>query len=206
MGNSVQEVLKRSQKSWVMLAQSAAWVAGVLAGFLLPPPVGTSHDSQVWVRFAQFVITVLIGLLVLAALRWKRKKDAFHWGAIAMLFLFLGTATFFGYQFFAARWTTWYHDRAVVIGGDYTTHGREYHEEHLNLPPTDLIMDHRGKVEEIWTRESLTQRRLLLAAMYVLAMPLFTVCVMSIVQALHCAVAKTHHRRHVAASAHRTSH
>ncbi|MBI3851643.1 MAG: hypothetical protein HY298_15400 [Verrucomicrobia bacterium] len=189
-----------------MLAQTATWVLGVLAGFLLPPPIGTPQESQVWVRFAQFVITVLIGLLVLAALRWERKKDAFRWGAISLLFLFLGTATFFGYQFFAARWTTTYNEQRVVIGDVYTAHGRGYHDENPNLPPADLIMDHKGEVEKIWTRESIAQRRLLLAAMYVLAMPLFTVCVMSIVQALHCAVAKTNRRRRVAASAHRTSH
>jgi hypothetical protein len=205
MGNPVQEVLKRSQKSWVMLAQAAAWVAGVIAGFLLPPPVGTPDESQVWVRFAQFVITVVIGVVLLAALRWKRKKDVFGWGAISLLFLFLGSATFFGYQFFATRWTTTYHKQRVVIGDVYTAGGREYHEQHQNLPPEGLVMDFAGDVEKIWTRESLAQRRLLLAAMYVLAMPLFTVCVMSIVQALHCAVAKTRHRKHVVSSAHRAS-
>ena len=189
-----------------MLAQTAAWVVGVLAGFLLPPPIGTPQENQIWVRFAQFVITVFIGLLVLAALRWKSKKDAFRWGAISMLFLFLGTATFFGYQFFATRWTTMYNKQRVVIGDVYTAVGRDHHEQNQHRPPEELVMDFAGDVEMIWTRESIAQRRLLLAAMYVLAMPLFTVSVMSIVQALHCAVAKTRHRKHVVSSAHRVSH
>src|SRR5688572_11268961 len=133
MANPIQELLKRSQQTWVLLAQSAIWVAGVIVGFLLPPPVGTAEESQVWVRFAQFVITVVIGMVLLAALRWKRKKDAFHWALISALFLLLGTASFFGYQLFAARWTTWYHNGPVLIGDVYTAEGREYHEKHPNL-------------------------------------------------------------------------
>ena len=78
MANPIQKILKRSQQTWLLLAQSTIWVAGVIVGFLLPPPVGTETESQVWVRFAQFVITIVIGMVLLAALRWKRKKDAFH--------------------------------------------------------------------------------------------------------------------------------
>ena len=185
----------------VARAESAIWVAGVIVGFLLPPPVGTPEESQVWVRFAQFVITVVIGMVLLAALRWKRKQDVFRWASISMLFLLLGTITFFGYQIFAARWTAPYNTGRVVIGDAYTAYGREYHEEHPNLPIEKLVMDVSGAVEKIWTRESLQQRRLLLAAMYVLAMPLFTVCIMSIVQALHCAVVKSPKRRRVTSPA-----
>lgn len=206
MGNPVQEVLKRSQKSWVLLAQTAAWVVGVLAGFLLPPPIGTPAESRVYVRFAQFVITVVIGLVLLAALRWKSKKHTFRWGATSALFLLLGTATFFGYQIFANRWTTQYNKQRVVIGDAYTAHGREYHEENPHLTPENLLMDNKGEAEKVWTRESLTQRRLLLAAMYVLAMPLFTVSIMSILQALQCAVAKPASRKSAVSSARRASH
>ncbi len=195
MGNPAQEILKRSHKSWVLLAQTAAWVVGVLAGFLVPPPVGAAEESRVYVRFAQFVITVVIGLVLLAAMRWKSKKDSFLWGAAAVIFLLLGSAMFFGYQLCAARWTAEYNNQRVVIGETYTAYGREYHEQNPNLSPANLIMHVAGQVEKLWTRESLTQRRLLLAAMYVLAMPLFTVSIMSILQAIQCAVAKTASRK-----------
>ncbi|MEP6664395.1 MAG: hypothetical protein ABJC04_12110 [Verrucomicrobiota bacterium] len=189
MGNP-QEILKRSQKSWVMLAQTAAWMAGVLAGFLLPPPVGTAAESRVYVRFAQFVITLVIGFVLLAALRWKSPKNIFRWAATSAVFLLLGSAMFFGYQLFAARWTAEYNSQHVVIGGTYTSFGHDYHRENPNLSPSDLVMDVAGATEKIWTQESLTQRRLLLAAMYVLAMPLFTVAVMSLLQAMQCATAR----------------
>jgi hypothetical protein len=206
MGNPIQDVLKQSRKSWVMLTQTTVWVAGAIAAFLLPPPSSMPEESRVWVRFAQFVITVVIGMVLLAVLRWKQKKDALRWGALSMLFLFLGTACFFSYQIFAARWTAIYNERPVVIGDVYTALGREYHEQNPHLRPEDLLKHFTGKVEKIWTRESLQQRRLILAAIYVLAMPLFTICIMSIVQALQCAVAKTKSRKRAPSPAVRASH
>jgi hypothetical protein len=125
---------------------------------------------------------------------------------MSMLFLLLGTASFFGYQLLAARWTTNYNGGTLLVGSVYTPQGREYHTKNPNLPFEDLVMHFAGQVEKIWTRESLQQRRLLLAALYVLAMPLFTVCIMSIVQALHCAVGNIPKRkRSVSATARPTS-
>jgi hypothetical protein len=206
MGNPIQDVLKQSQKSWVLLTQTTVWVGGAIAAFLLPPPGGLPEESRVWVRFAQFVITVVIGMVLLATLRWKRKQDMLRWGGLSMLFLFLGTAAFFSYQILSAKWIASYNGRPVLIGGSYTSLGREDHEANPRLSPEDLVMRFAGQVEKIWTRESLQQRRLVLAAIYVLAMPLFTICIMSIVQALQCAVAKTKSRKRAPAPTVRASH
>ena len=189
-----------------MLTQTTVWVGGAIAAFLLPPPSSMPEESRVWVRLAQFVITVVIGMVVLATLRWKRKQDTLRWGGLSMLFLFLGTAAFFSYQILSAKWTASYHGRPVLIGGSYTSFGREYHEANPRLPPEDLVMRFAGQVEKIWTRESLQQRRLILAPIYVLAMPLFTICIMSIVQALQCAVAKTKSRKRAPSAAVPASH
>jgi hypothetical protein len=195
MGNRVQEVLKRSQKSWVLLGQTTAWVVGVLAGFLLPPPIGTAEDSRVWVRFAQFVITIVIGLVLLAALRWKSPKHVLRWGAISVSFLMLGSVAFFAYQVLVTRWTVIYAQQRVVVGDHYTKYGREYLDQHPTLAREDLMMHFSGKVERIWEPDALSQRRLFLAATYVVAMPLFTVSIMSILQAIHCAAGRTASRR-----------
>ena len=125
------------------------------------------------------------------------------WGAGALVFLALGSGAFFAYQILAARWTTAYDQQRVVIGGVYTAYGREYHEQNPHLTPADLLMHFTRKVEKTWTRESLSQRRLVLAATYVLAMPLFTVSLMSILQAIHCATARKTARKTRAASARR---
>lgn len=193
--NPIKALLRRSQNSWLLLTQTTIWVAAALAAFLLPPPSGTPEDSQIWVRFAQFVITIVIGLLVLAAFRWQRRKDVSRWATLAVTFLLLGTAVFFTYQILASRWTANYAGQRTVFGGALTAYGREYQKENPHLTPEELIMGVAGKVERIWTRESMNERRLILAAVYVLAMPLFTVCIMSIVQALQCSVAKTANRK-----------
>lgn len=191
MANTIQAFLKRSRKSWTLLAQTAAWVAGVLAGFLLPPPAGTEDETRVWVRFAQFIITMVVGLVLLAALRWKDKDLAFRWGGVSASFLLLGTVAFFGYQLCAARWTAIYNDALVVIGSDYTPSGLEYHTEHPQLSPADLLMKFAGKVDRIWTRESIAEHRILLAGMYILTMPLFTIAIMSLLQAIQCTTSRT---------------
>ena len=191
MAVSIKKILRGSQQSWALLAQSTVWISAVLAGFLLPPPVGTLDEGKVWVRFAQFIITILIGIVLLLALRWNRKADVLRWAVSALVCLVLAIGCFFAYQIYAARWTVPYNGQRVVIGGQFSQIGREYQQSNPNLTFEDLVLNYAGKVEKIWTRESLQQRRIILAGMYVLAMPLFTVCMMSLLQAIQCATSTT---------------
>jgi hypothetical protein len=167
-----------------------------MAAFLVPPPSGAPEEKHVWVRFAQFAITILVGLITLGMLRWKKKANAIRWGAISVVFLALGSIAFYTYQFFTARWTANYAGQPVVIGATYTAWGKEYHEQDLHLSAGDLLNRFAGRVDQIWTKESLEQRRLILAGMYVLVLPLFTISVMSIVQALQCAAAAKQVHKH----------
>jgi hypothetical protein len=162
------------------------------------------EESRVWVRFAQFVITVVIGLVVLATLRWKRKRRpslgrAFH------TVLFLGTAAFFSYQILSAHWTTSYNGRPVLIREVYTSLGRERSREanpRLSRGSRDAL---RGAVEKIWTRITAATppdpRRHLRASdasfhdLYYEHRP-----------ALQCAVAKTKSRKRAPSAAVRASH
>jgi hypothetical protein len=187
MADKVKRLLTRWRGSWLLLAQSAVWVLGIVAGFLLPPPVGTEAEGKVWVRFAQFVVTVIVGLVLLAALRWQRKKDTWRWAAVSASMLVLATGTFFGYQFSVAHWTARYDGNRVVVGAEQTALGREYQEQHPERTREEAVMDVAGAVTRLWTRESIDRRRLALAALYVLAMPLFTLCVIATVQAIRCA-------------------
>jgi hypothetical protein len=186
----VQALLKRTQSLWVLLAQTALWMAGAIATFLLPPPTGTPDESRIWVRFAQFVITILVGLLLLGALRWQRPKHVFRWAALSLSSLALGTILFFTYQILSSTWTAAYAGQRVIVGGTYTSFGREYLAEHPKLDADGLVMHVSGDVDKIWTRQSRDQRRWILTAIYVLAMPLFTVSLMGIVQAVQCAAAR----------------
>jgi hypothetical protein len=191
MANPIQAILKQSRSSWLLLTQSMVWIAGSIAAFLLPPPIGSSEQIRVWVRFGQFIITVIIGMLLLGALRWKTKDYVARWAAFAMLSLTLATAAFVTYQFLVIRWTANYNQQRVVIGDVLTPWGKEFQKEHSDFTPEDLVMSASGKTDQVWDRRSLEQRRLILAILYVIALPIFTVCIMSTVQALQCAVFPT---------------
>src|SRR5262245_49583510 len=195
MPNKIQQLLKNSRNSWLILIQATAWIAAVIASFVLPPPIGTAAETKVWVRFAQFVITILIGLFVLVALRWNRKKDVLPWAATAAAFLLLGTICFFTYQILATRWTTAYFGERILLGGTFTQHGAEYHAQNPTLTSSNLLKNYAGQAEKIWTVESINERRFFLAGIYVLAMPLFTICIISLLQAMQCATAEKAPRR-----------
>src|SRR5688572_18351442 len=153
MANKIQQIIQQSRKSWFVLIQATAWIVAVIASFVLPPPIGTSSETRIWVRFAQFVITILIGLLMLVALKRNRKKDTLGWGATAATFLLLGTICFFAYQILATRWTASYANERVLIGRDYTKDATKYRQDNPTVTSADLLMHAAGQVEKIWTVE-----------------------------------------------------
>ena len=72
----------------------------------------------------------------------------------------------------------------VVIGSVYTPQGLSYTEKNPKISCDDLVADFPGKPEDIWTRDSINRRRLILAATYVSCLPLFTICLIAVVQAV----------------------
>jgi hypothetical protein len=196
MANAVQDLLRQSRKSWASLTHNSVWVISALGAFLVPPPNGSPKESHIWVRFGQFAITIVVGLVSLLMLRWKQKTYALRWGAVSILFLLLGSAAFFAYEALTVRWTAKYDVSRVMIGSVYTDWGNEYREKHPQLSAEGLVWEFAGQVEKIWTKESLDRRRILLAGIYVLVIPLFTISVMSLGFALRCmAGSSTAHRR-----------
>jgi hypothetical protein len=179
--------LLQLRKGWLPLAQAAVWVGGILGGFLLPPPVGvTAADERTWLRFGQFVTAIVLGLVLFAAWRWHQTRHAPWWAGVALLSLALAGGAFFRYQQLTLAWTGEYVGNKVVVGSVYTPHGQSYVEKNPSLSRNDLIFDFAGKIEEIWTRDSINRRRLLLAATYVACLPLFTICLIAVVQTAQC--------------------
>ena len=180
--------LKQVRKSWLVLAQGALWLGGILGGFLLPPPVGLlASEEKVWLRLGQFIIVVVLGLVFFAARRWRQPRHALWWAATAMLVLAVAVAVFFRYQQLTLAWTGNYAGQKVVVGSVLTPHGQAYTQANPDLSCDQLIMDVAGATEAIWTSESINRRRLILAATYVSCLPLFTLCLIAVVQALQCA-------------------
>jgi hypothetical protein len=93
---------------------------------------------------------------------------------------------FFQYQRLLYAWTGEYYGRLMVVGTELTPAGRAYLDKHPDMPLNRLLEDFVGRPEDIWTRRSINQRRTTVAAVYVSCLPLFTVSVIAVVQALRC--------------------
>ncbi len=177
--------LQAARKSWLLLTQGALWLGGILGGFLLPPPVGvTAADEKIWLRLGQFIVAVVLGLEILAARRWNQPRHSLRWGAVALCSLVIGVAAFFRYQQLTLAWTATYDRDKVIVGAEFTQQGRAYAVANPKISTDELVFDFKGKTDDIWTRESIDGRRLVLAATYVSCLPMFTLCLLAVVQAM----------------------
>ena len=176
--------LQSARKSWLTLTQGALWVGGTLGTFLLAPPAGVSAaDEKIWLHVGQFIMAVVLGLVILAARRWHQPQHSLRWGAVALFSLAIAVTAFFGYQQLTQVWTATYDQGRTVVGAEFTQQGRAYAEANPKISTDELVFDFSGNTEEIWTRESIHRRRLMLAATYVICLPLFTICLIAVVQA-----------------------
>jgi len=185
--DSSSEWLKRAGKNWLVLAQGALWLGGILGSFLLAPPVGgLTKEAKIWLRLGQFIVAVLLGLVFLAARRWRQPRHAFWWGGVSLLCLFAAVGAFFRYQQLTLAWTGNYAGDRIVVGSALTPHGRSYMQANPEVSRDQILMDVAGATEAIWTADSINSRRLALAATYISCLPLFTLCLMAVVQAVQC--------------------
>jgi hypothetical protein len=186
--SSPQNWFESVKKGWALLAEIAVFIFGVLSSFLLPPPgwVSAGGGGAVPVRLAQFVVTVLVGLIFLLVQKWNRKKHVLRWALITIGFLIVSLGAFFGYQYLLDRRTCEYARSSVVIGTRYTDHAQAYVRQNPNSTCSDLLEDFAGKAADIWTPDSINNSRYILALTYILTIPLFTTCIISVVQAVYC--------------------
>jgi len=188
--------LQQTRKSGTAMTQGALWIGGMTGGFLLPPPVGVSTaDEKIWLRLGQFVVAIVLGLVFFMAQRWSQPRHALKWFGTGILFLFLAVASFFLYQQLTVSWTEIYYGDKIVVGSDLTSHGKILVEENPKMSVKDLIEDVAGETENLWTRQSINNRRLILAATYVSCLPLFTICLIATVQATQCRAPATKRKR-----------
>lgn len=179
------------KKTWGLVTQLAVFIFGVVGSFLLPPPGWASNSGdETVVRLAQFIVAVLVGLVFLLVQRWSKKKHVRRWATLTIIFLALCVSAFFAYQHLLDTRTCKYADQSVVIGTSYTQHAAGYIREKANATCATLLEDFAGKAEDIWNGDSINRSRYILAGAYILNLPLFTVCIIGVVQALSCNQAK----------------
>jgi hypothetical protein len=182
--NGLLRLIGQWKKIWGPLAGAATGIFGVVGTFFLPPPA-IAHEAQ-WPSLAKVVITVCVGFLVLMGFVFSKKKYWTGWVVVALLFLVAAVGSIFAYQNLTDSSTCTYQGTLVVIGKTYTPHGAEYVKENPGISCGDLIDRHVGKTEDVWTKDSIDRARLKLVAVYIACMPLFTICGISVLQAIYC--------------------
>jgi hypothetical protein len=186
-----QNWLASTKKVWGLLMQVAVFILGVASGFLVGPPGwASSADDKTVVRLGQFIVAVLAGLIFLLVQKWNKKKHTGRWAMYTIVFLALSIVAFFVYQHLLDTRTCQYAGQAVVIGTQHTEHARSYVSENPNSTCSSLLDDFSGQAGDIWTRDSINKSRYILAGTYILTLPLLTICIIAVIQAISCSQAK----------------
>lgn len=183
--------LERARTHWGLLAQCAVWVLSIIGTFVLSPPADVStDDNEVYLGLAKFVVAVIAGLVIVAASRWHKRKHSTWWAASAVLFLISAIFSFDSYQQRMDNWTCRYDGKRKIVGSILTPQGRSYSDSNPGMSCNDLLLDFAGKSEDIWVKESIDARRISLSRSYLLSITLFTLCLLSIIQAIYCITEK----------------
>ena len=183
---SASQWLRNTGRLWSLLAAGAAWIFAVIGGFLLPPPIGTSkEDQRIWPQLAAFIVTVLAGLMFVAGRRWNKRKHSGWWAIISAALLVLAIGSLLGYQSLSYSRTCKYNNRTVVIGTVYTQQALRFLENHPGRSSEYLVNAAAGKVEDVWTKESIDRARIQLAVTYISCIPLFALCIIAVIQSIY---------------------
>ena len=168
----------------------------MLGSFVLPPPIWDLKEDSVWYHFAHFLVSALIGLmLILMSTRSARRYTRLWWG-VCVSVLIAGTVIFFIYQSLRADWTVRYSGERVVVGERYTQGAEVYREQirseqRREISDEEIVMDYAGDTESIWEKGSIRHRRLLIAGVYIVSLSLFAATILTLIQALYCNSQKT---------------
>ncbi len=180
---------------WNRLAVFATIVMGTISDFWLPPPPELATDNQefdvIMKPFAKFVITMLLGLMVLPMVRWCCKREhARKWLKVAAVSLVAGIVAFFYYQHLLGAWTVKNEGKRYYIGTELKEESKRFMDRHKEAQPRDLLFNAEWEPLNVWTERSLRRRHLLLSGVYVLCAPIFAIGILATAQLVYCATSK----------------
>lgn len=175
------------QAAWPSLSEGAVWICGIIAGFLLPPNfvgriVGETITVENLSRLVQLIVALLIGVVFVVTRRSKRSGQ--FWAVSAVVTLILALGAFFLYLSLLESWTCRYAGTRIVTGSDLTPHGTAYLKANSQGSCETWVYDHAGEVEAIWTAGSIWHHEMGLLLVYIVSVPLFAFCIMSLLQAV----------------------
>lgn len=145
-------------RPWIGLAQIGFCLLALIVSVYLPPQGGA------WRRFAQVFAAMLVAMMMMLipVSFWREPRHSRRWAIAATLFGLLGLFAPFGYMKETDDWTCSYAGTKVVVGDELTPDGARYMSQHPDMTCKDVIWNHAGAVDEIWTKASIDRRRNLL--------------------------------------------
>ena len=189
---TIAKLLNDVKSQWAVLAAAATALVAIVGAFVTPPPfVG----ADVWTGYTKFVVAILFAIAAIAMARWTSRRFLMSWIAMVILLLVVGTVAYEYYQFEFNRDTREYATHRIVVGNKYTDDATleraKLVREHSSATDEDLIALYAGEVDAIWTRESIRLDRQLLASLYSACVIIFSLLLLSAVQAVRCANLQT---------------
>jgi len=192
----LQDTLRTVRKNWTLIAQSGAWLFGLVASFLTPLPYesdfstvtggpggnGTAHVAAL----GRVVVVVLVGLFLLPALRWRAARHAWKWGAVSAVFLVILLGGFFVLDGVTNACVVTYRGSRLLIGTTYTPEATSYLQNN-RVTTRELIDQYNvSRMDRIWTTESMLGCRRRLLVLYFMMLPISIVTILSTLQAIRC--------------------
>jgi hypothetical protein len=180
----------RWKKAWNTISQLAVWVVSIITTFVLPPILDTPEsENSVW-KLTQFLITLLLILLILLARYLNRSSHLFIWLLLGLLFLGAGLFSLNSYDNIRRKCSCKYYSSTILIGTvvkDSVDRDRDCES---------LVKSVAGRVNDIWTEESINSCRKREMYYYISIVPFFTVVMISFLQALFLSKRKTPGKPH----------
>jgi hypothetical protein len=173
---------------WVLLAQGAAFISLTIAGFVSPPsyfdPISSSLETR---RLAVFISSLIVAIFFYLGHQFSLKKNARAWVVVTVLLALMLIASF---QLFAEakpQCICRVVGENVGIGTDYTDLGKRDAQKHPGgLPCDESLMNFGGRVERIWTAESIESCRRKLRLLYLTTYSTAALSMLSALQIVRC--------------------
>jgi len=173
------------RKHWAILWKAAAGAMTVVATIVTPPP--TAAGTKGIRAFATFVVAVIIGVVLLATTRFKERKHAGPWAAIALVLLTLTVLNYFWYANLTASLTVEWHDHTFVRGSQLRPEIQKVYGSNISEPlAKKLIVDAAGEPKLIWTDESIDSMKNLLCISYLTMVQFIGGCIIATSQVMIC--------------------
>jgi len=181
--------LSKLKSDWILLAQAAVWLLGLITLFVVSPPRLWPGAAQFeYTYFAQFLVTLILAAFWVYSSTLEKQKSARALMILAFAFAIVGSASLFSYMIVSASWTCQYDGRGLmVIGETFTEAEAIYAKANDEISCRTLIQDFTGVTKELWNATEITNRYYILVLWFTASILLFAVSIVVTLEAIRSA-------------------